>query len=484
MLDIAPTPVAVTPTAMLERVREVRAARRRAGCEELLLAVEWADAHPELSPSPHAERRSIRRAQDAGWMAASTPGADVEGARAWGEEELDAWVPGFDWASGASFAAALGTSTAAGERMIREALFLRHRMPRIWRQVQAHEIEAFRARRIAAALYARPADIVDHLDRVLEPIAATIGERGLEQRIDEAELLLDAEQRELEQLEALDAVGVELDEASIGHTGIATMQIRAEWKDLSDFDDAVAAVAKALAERARALDLPVESRDVRRAQALGWLADPARAAALLADPTASVETFRTASQGPGGRPSVIELVVHLTGDALLGPDPVATLDHAAVRTLLAQQVAAWCARPETDVRVRPVIDLTRHVRSSATTVTDVMALRAALAQPTCAFPHCHRRAVRCDKDHLVPTSEGGASCDCNLVPKCRHHHRLKTFAGWSYRRVGPTEYLWTEPHGMVFLRTGEATLDLTDHVSITLRDRPGWDGCSHDAPAA
>ncbi|MEO5662330.1 MAG: hypothetical protein ABIR39_03530, partial [Nocardioides sp.] len=40
-------------------------------------------------------------------------------------------------------------------------------------------------------------------------------------------------------------------------------------------------------------------------------------------------------------------------------------------------------------------------------------------------------------DHIVafnhddPTS-GGASCDCNIAPLCRHHHQLKTHAGWRY----------------------------------------------------
>ena len=34
-------------------------------------------------------------------------------------------------------------------------------------------------------------------------------------------------------------------------------------------------------------------------------------------------------------------------------------------------------------------------------------------------------------NHADPTS-GGASCDCNIAPLCRHHHQLKTHAGWRY----------------------------------------------------
>lgn len=161
------------------------------------------------------------------------------------------------------------------------------------------------------------------------------------------------------------------------------------------------------------------------------------AAALLADPTCSTEQLVAATNGPGGLSRPVQLVVHLTPETLTGDDPVATLDHCAVRTLLAQQIASWCQRETQEVRVMPVVDLATHRASRARTITGVMALRAALAQPTCAFPHCTRRSSRCDRDHLVATSRQGVTCDCNLVPLSRRHHRLKTHAGWAYRRVGP-----------------------------------------------
>lgn len=469
---------------MLVRLRQVNAAKRSAGCAELVLASEWADAHPDLEPVSSAQRRAVQAAHDAGWMAESSPGADKQAGHEWLELGLDARVPDFDWSCSAPLAAALGTSTAAGERLMREALFLRHRMPRIWRQVVASEIEAFRARRVAAALFAQPDDVVDHLDRVLESTVSSIGIRGLDDAIDAAMDLLHAEERELAQLDALDAVSVELDETTMGHTGVASLQIRAEWKDLSDFEDAVTAVAAALRMRALDREQIPELLDVRRAAAVGWLADPARAAALLANPTCSTEELVAATNGPGGLSRPVQLVVHLSPEVLTGDDPVATLDHSAARIVLAQQVAAWCQRETQEVQVMPVIDLATHQASRASTVTDVMALRTALAQPTCAFPHCSRRSSRCDKDHLVASSRQGSTCDCNLVPLCRRHHRLKTHAGWAYRRAGPREYLWTEPHGQVFLCSGEATFDLTHHATVALRDRPEWDGCSQHPPAA
>jgi len=44
---------------------------------------------------------------------------------------------------------------------------------------------------------------------------------------------------------------------------------------------------------------------------------------------------------------------------------------------------------------------------------------------TCRFPGCRRRAEACDLDHRLAHGAGGATCDCNLHPLCRHHHRLK-----------------------------------------------------------
>ncbi len=48
------------------------------------------------------------------------------------------------------------------------------------------------------------------------------------------------------------------------------------------------------------------------------------------------------------------------------------------------------------------------------------------AAATCTVPSCGTRAWRCDLDHRRPWAEGGATCDCNIRPLCRRHHRLKT----------------------------------------------------------
>ena len=63
----------------------------------------------------------------------------------------------------------------------------------------------WRARRIAQAIHTRPADVADYVDEHVAAVAERVGRDTLDRLIDEAMLRLHAEERELAQLEALDA---------------------------------------------------------------------------------------------------------------------------------------------------------------------------------------------------------------------------------------------------------------------------------------
>lgn len=51
----------------------------------------------------------------------------------------------------------------------------------------------------------------------------------------------------------------------------------------------------------------------------------------------------------------------------------------------------------------------------------------------CTYPGCTTSASRCDLDHVVPFERGGPTCQCNMRPACRTHHRIKSFGGWRVR---------------------------------------------------
>jgi hypothetical protein len=77
-----------------------------------------------------------------------------------------------------------------------------------------------------------------------------------------------------------------------------------------------------------------------------------------------------------------------------------------------------------------------------------------IRQRTCAFPGCRRTAQRADLDHTVPFHLGGATCECNLAPLCRRHHRAKQAPGWHLDQPEPGQMTWRPPSGRVYETTG------------------------------
>ncbi len=67
--------------------------------------------------------------------------------------------------------------------------------------------------------------------------------------------------------------------------------------------------------------------------------------------------------------------------------------------------------------------------------------------PTCTAPGCRRPAACCDLDHTTPYDRGGRTCECNLAPLCRHHHRCKQSDGWRLDQPRPGVMVWTTVAG-------------------------------------
>jgi hypothetical protein len=66
---------------------------------------------------------------------------------------------------------------------------------------------------------------------------------------------------------------------------------------------------------------------------------------------------------------------------------------------------------------------------------------------TCTAPGCRRPAARCDLDHTVAWDQGGLTCECDLAPLCRHHHRCKQAEGWQLAQPEPGVLVWRTPAG-------------------------------------
>jgi hypothetical protein len=69
---------------------------------------------------------------------------------------------------------------------------------------------------------------------------------------------------------------------------------------------------------------------------------------------------------------------------------------------------------------------------------------------TCTAPGCGRPAARCDLDHTTAWDQGGMTCECNLAPLCRHHHRAKQTQGWRLEQPEPGLLKWRTPSGRTY----------------------------------
>jgi hypothetical protein len=69
----------------------------------------------------------------------------------------------------------------------------------------------------------------------------------------------------------------------------------------------------------------------------------------------------------------------------------------------------------------------------------------------CSAPGCGRPAARCDLDHTIAWDQGGLTCECDLAPLCRHHHRCKQAAGWRLEQPEPGVLIWRTPAGRSYV---------------------------------
>jgi hypothetical protein len=356
----------------------------------------------------------------------------------------------------AEFALAVGLSSDAGRRYVGDAVEIHHRLQRVQARVDRGELPAWRARRIAAATRALPSAAAEFVDRHVAPVAHRIGLAALDRLVDEALTRFDLEAAEAKAQQAREtrAVDVHLhhmqDDGTVEVTGVLDVP------DAVDLEDALARGAAQLKA-----DGSTDPLGVRRAQALGLLA---RGQLTL--------------DNPGSPPSRrITLHVHATGEALQSGTGLVRVEETRGFVGIGR-LAEWCTDPATQIDVKPVLDLADHIHVEAYEVPDRLAEHTTVRDHTCVFPGCTRPARRCDHDHVVPHSQGGATCTCNIAPLCRGHHRLKTHGGWSYTILDPGTYLWRSPHGYTYLRDHRGSLDVS-------RDRRGPpSGCLYSHPPA
>ena len=429
--------------------REARAAAIRADAVLLLAAVTWAEQHPPESIG-----------EEATWI---TPAGDTgipiagEGAPLVAEFCI------------AEFALAIGRSTDAGRSVVADAVELKYRLGRVWARVQSGDLEPWRARRIAEETLGLTREAAAFVDAQVAPFAHRIGIAALDRLVAEAIARFMPDRAAEDAAKAADGRHFTIEHQQVSFNG--TSQIHGEL-DLADALDLDAAVSQG-AETLKALG-STESLDVRRSQAAGHIARNQLALDLATETDADAATTRWSSSERSERtdettpprrapkPRQVVLYVHLSEAAITG---TAGLELARVenqrQVVTADQIRTWCANPDAQVVVKPVIDLNEHIHVEGYEVPARLREQTVLRDHTCVFPWCTRSARKADADHVIPYAEGGTTSSDNIAPLCRRHHRLKTHSAWTYTMLEPGSFLWSSPHGYQFLRDHHGTLDVS-----------------------
>lgn len=352
----------------------------------------------------------------------------------------------------AELAAAIGLTTDAGRRLIGQAIELAHRLPRTWEQTRAGRVPAWRVRRVAEATMALTPEAASFVDVHVAAVAGSVSVPQLDRLVTEARRRWMGDLTGTDEYSLPDTRRVNLFPDEVSFDGTVHLDAELDLADALDLD-------RALQETAAQLGLAGSSEGLhaRRAAALGELARTQLALQLGAPVDGDRPVGRRS--GTHGRP--VQLFVHLTQDAVTGTGGEVGRCENTRTPIDPDTIRAWCGTPDAQVTVTPVLDLAAHVRVDAYEVPGRLTRQVDQRDGGCVFPWCTRPARACDHDHAIPHAQGGPTCSCNIVALCRHHHRLKTHTPWRYRVPEPGVYLWTSPHGYLFLRDHRGTTDVT-----------------------
>ncbi|MBK5266381.1 MAG: HNH endonuclease, partial [Acidimicrobiia bacterium] len=75
--------------------------------------------------------------------------------------------------------------------------------------------------------------------------------------------------------------------------------------------------------------------------------------------------------------------------------------------------------------------------------------------PHCVMTGCRVSSVHSDLDHTIDWANGGPTETSNMDPTCRHDHRIKHQAGWSYQKLPNGHHQWTSRLGHTYTNKPE-----------------------------
>src|SRR6476469_7488389 len=280
--DAAGEPVEVTDldaAALLEVLEQRKLDARAAERGKLRIAAQWCAVHPAPADTGTAT-----------WAGGSLLGGDLDGDESLGGDgtpAVSAFAP-------EPLAATLGVATTTGMKLIADALDLQHRLPRIWRLVEALEVEPYKARHVAPATHRLSKAAAAFVDDQLADKLPSCSWRAIETAVSHAIAKFHPEL--LEQREKTGKKGwhVTLAHPRPGdYAGTSYLDVAGDTLDLTAFHDLVcdqAAQLKALGD--------TDELEVRKAKALG----------VIATQQATLDLLTLTGQSSVGESPVVEPV--------------------------------------------------------------------------------------------------------------------------------------------------------------------------------
>ena len=427
-----------------------------------------------------------------------------------GTERLVRWggegTPGVAEFCTLEVAAALRMREESVRAEIGAALAVRHRFPLVWGLTMIGQVRVWEAKQVAALTHGLSFEQALELDAEIAPLARTMSATRWLKLVEARVLELRGAEMQSEHEQALARRRVDFHQTGLGVTDVTGTLDAADGVFL---DAQLERLAGILGQGGND-----NSLQVRRSQALGVLASPARALQLLQaslvdelpdiDPACPARgqrghTCGTVTVDPDRLLPEAELVVHLTdhtaeaGEGLVRVENMGPLLGGWVKELVGH----------TRVNVRPVLDPEQLVPTDAYECPPRMREWIELRNPYEVFPFSSRtsKGVRgwqrpADMDHTVPwrpavdagrgspgDGEEAPTRPGNLGPLSRKVHRAKTHGGWELAQPSPGVFLWRSPLGFGYLVTPSHSWMVDDPTGRILPPRPQQLGQGHDESA-
>jgi hypothetical protein len=384
----------------------------------------------------------------------------------------------------------LRISDGAADRLIGDALDLRHRLRQIWAAALAGRVPAYQARRIAAATRHLSVEQAGWVDAQLAPSLGALSWGRLETLLEAK--IIEADPVDAEERAALAAQERFVRLGRSSEHGLKLIIARATAGDAIWFKATVDRIAEILAQQG-----DTDSVDVRRSKAIGILAQPAQALQLLcehqgdewdgaAEPAAAAEAAETehdaepadlaepadvadhqslrleppAFDPDRARPRAV-VYVHLSSEALTDGAGVARVEDVGPVLLgrLRSVLGDRCM-----INLKPVIDLPAgHTPVDSYEIPARLREHLQLRYPADVFPYAAAVSRKIDVDHTIrylsPDRGGppGQTKIGNLGPHVRRHHRCKTHGGWQVRQPEPGTWVWRSPQRRIYLVNASGT---------------------------